>query len=175
MTSAQKARLAEIDSLIAQLQQEKESINPYSNLKSYPNKSFGEGWSEPHILARCPSFLRADSKGYDFESAGLGRTEVKSCRLPATTVNQCHPQDCDNFLFAFYDCDECEDYLYLIPSKDFMKFGPSAQHDRTGESCYSMSLSTKKRQALLQDYKITYEELELRAANGGYYVQNSSR
>lgn len=45
-----------------------------------------------------------------------------------------------------------------------MAFNPSAQHDRGNESCYSMSLGTKKRKELLEKYKISYQELELRAA-----------
>lgn len=165
MTTEQKNRIAEIDSQIASLMKEKETINPYSNLKSFSNKNFGEAWSEPHILARCPSFTKVDSKGYDFVSDGLGKVEVKSCRLPATTVNQCHPNDCDYFLFALYDCDECEDHLYLVPSENFMEFSPTVQHDRGESGCYSMSLKTKKRQELLKQYKVSYNELELRAAN----------
>lgn len=42
MTAEQKNRIAEIDSQIASLMKEKETINPYSNLKSFSNKNFGE-------------------------------------------------------------------------------------------------------------------------------------
>ena len=163
MTKEQKERIIEIDAQIASLMKEKEVINPYANLKSFSNKNFGEAWSEPHILAHCPSFTKVDSKGYDFTSKGLGKVEVKSCRLPATTVNQCHPNDCDYFLFALYDCEECEDHLYLVPSKNFMDFSPIAQHDRGESGCYSMSLKTKKRQELLKHYKIDYISLEAQA------------
>ena len=52
MTSAQKARLAEIDAQIAALQKEKEQINPFANLKALSNKAFGEGWSEPYIISQ---------------------------------------------------------------------------------------------------------------------------
>lgn len=165
MTAENKKRLAEIDALIAELKAEKEAIHPYANLKDFSNKSFGEAWSEPHILARCPSFERIDAKGYDFYSPALGKVEVKSCRLPANTVNQCHPNDCDWFLFALYDCEEDEDYLYLVPSNDFMDLNPSAQHDRGESGCYNMQIWTKARKKILEEkYRISYEELEKRAS-----------
>ncbi len=157
-----KKKLAEIDSQIELLKKKKESINPYSNLKSYNNKKFGEEWSEPHIIDNCPIFEIIDGKGYDFYNKKLGRIEVKSCRLPATTVNQCHPNDCDYFLFVFYDCDNYEDYLFLVPSKDFVeKFEPTPQHDRhkMTASCFNVSLGTSRRKELIKQYKVTYESL----------------
>ena len=162
LSDQDKQIISDIDKQIQELQEKKKKINPYSVLKSYSNKMFGEQWSEPHILKYCPSFERINGKGYDFYNPKLGKVEVKSCRLPATTVNQCHPQDCDYFLFVFYDCENYEDYLYLVPSNIFIKeFSPSVQHDRKLDdpSCYNVNLGTKNRLKKLQEYKTSYEEL----------------
>ena len=85
------ARITEIDIQIAILQEEKARLlgielksNPYMNLKSMANKSFGEGWSEVWVANKCPSLVSDRHPGYDFISKHLGRVELKSTRLPVS-------------------------------------------------------------------------------------------
>ena len=166
MNAIQKNRIAEIDRLIAELKAEKESLNPYANLKDLSNKSFGEAWSEPFIISRCPSFIQKDEKGWDLWSNALGRVEVKSSRLPCKqiTFNQCHPKDCDYFLFVLYDTEEGEETIYLVPAADFYKFSITVQHSRESKeeaSCFSMSGSSAGNKKKLQEYKIaSWQALE---------------
>lgn len=161
-----KERIREIDEIIAKLKAEKESLNPYANLKDLSNKNFGEEWSEPYICSKCPSFERKDQKGWDLWSDALGRVEVKSSRLPCKqiTFNQCHPYDCDYFLFVEYDTEEITENIFLVPSKDFFTFGVSVQHSR-GEKeqadCFTLSGTTKANKERLEHYRIqNWEELE---------------
>lgn len=166
VTTVEKNRLIEIDNLIAQLMAERETINPYANLKSISNKEFGEAWSEPEIIRHCPSFCRVDEKGWDLWSESLGRVEVKSSRLPCKqiTFNQCHPKDCDYFLFVLYDTVEGEAYKYLVPAKRFFDFSITVQHERKTKeeaSCFSMSGSSKTNKEKLAEFFISsWEDLE---------------
>ena len=133
-------------------------------MQDLKSKAFGETWSESHILERCPKLERINSKGYDFYNKNLGKIELKSFRVPTkkgSTANQCHPKECDYFLFAFYDVEDYEDYLYLISSIDlWQEFSRSPQHDRNLiPTCFSVKLDTKENKEKLQKYKISYEEL----------------
>lgn len=161
-----KARIEEINHIITQLKAEREALNPYANLKELSNKNFGEEWSEPYICSKCPSFEKKDQKGWDLWSDALGRVEVKSSRLPckSITFNQCHPYDCDYFLFVEYDTEEITEHIFLVPSSDFFSFSTSVQHtrnDRERAECFTLSGSTKKNVQLLEKYRVNgWEELE---------------
>lgn len=172
-----RKRIQEIDEQIAALQAEKALLlgeelktNPYADLKSMANKSFGEGWSEPWVASKCPSMVRDNHPGYDFSTVGLGRVELKSTRLPLTkiTYNQCHPHDCDYFLFIDYDTINGTEDIYLMSSEDFMLLHPSIQHERKSAEegeCFSATGCTCKRNAeILKSYKLRgWDELELYA------------
>lgn len=166
-----KARIAEIDALIAKLKEEKLALNPYANLKDLSNKSFGEEWSEPYICSKCPSFEQKDQKGWDLWSESLGRVEVKSSRLPCSgiTFNQCHPYDCDYFLFVEYDTVEICEHIFLVPATDFFMFSIGVQHTRNDKEhaeCFTLSGTTKKNVQLLENYRVNgWEQLE-RLASG---------
>lgn len=161
-----KKRIIEIDKQIELLKAEKLQLNPYANLKDLPNKAFGEGWSEPYICSKCPSFEQKDQKGWDLWSETLGKVEVKSTRLPCRqiTFNQCHPYDCDYFLFIEYDIEEITEHIFLVPSTDFFSFGHSVQHTRsidTKANCFTMSGSSKRNRELLEKYRVMgWEALE---------------
>lgn len=168
-----KNRIAEIDILIAQLQEERAALlgivmenNPYAKLTAMAPKLFGE-WSEKYICEKCPSLDRRNQKGWDLWSEALGRVEVKSSRVPnksGVTFNQCHPYDCDYFLFVIYDTEEAKEDLFLVPSIDFSKFEASPQHTRNDKDhaeCFNMLASAKKRATLLENYRVHgWEELE---------------
>ena len=166
MTIEQKNRLIEINKTIEALMAEREAINPYANLKAISNKAFGEAWSEPEIIRHCPSFTQCDEKGWDLWSDALGKVEVKSSRLPCRqiTFNQCHPRDCDYFLFVLYDTEEADVIIYLVPAKRFFDFSITVQHDRKSKeeaSCFSMSGSNLTNQAKLKEFLIpSWEALE---------------
>ena len=171
------ARIIEIDEEIARLQEEKArllgeeiKINPYANLKSLSNKSFGEGWSEPWVNSKCPSLVMDRHAGYDFTSKTLGRVELKSTRLPLTkiTYNQCHPHDCEYFLFIDYNTEDGTEDIFLMPSAEFFSIHPSIQHERKSAeegACFSATGCTCKRnQKILEKYRISsWVELEKRA------------
>lgn len=164
-----KERIQQIDKMIEELKQEKLRLNPYANLKDLSNKSFGEEWSESYICSKCPSFERCDQKGWDLFCEGLGRVEVKSSRLPCgqITFNQCHPYDCDYFLFVEYDTEKVEEHLFLVPADDFFLFGVTVQHARENKeqaTCFTLSGSSRKNTALLEQYRISsWEALEQKA------------
>lgn len=169
MTQEQKDRLVEIDKQIAELLTEKEAINPFSNLKNMNNKTFGEEFSEPFIISKCPNLIKDNSAGHDVRTVGGELWEIKSCRLPLKkiTFNQCHPLECDKFLFALYDTEEGDVLLYLIPSKDIELFAPTSQHIRGSMDCCSVSWGVKKRRDLEEKYRIeSFERLSQEAANG---------
>ena len=161
-----KNRIAEIDKMIEELKAEKLRLNPFANLKDLSNKAFGEQWSEPYICSKCPSFIQKDQKGWDLWSNKLKRVEVKSSRLPCAqiTFNQCHPYDCDYFLFVEYDTITADVHLFLVPSSDFFLFSTGVQHTRNSREeaeCFTLSGTTRKNQILLEKYRInSWEELE---------------
>lgn len=160
-----KERIAEIDKLIAELKAEKEQLNPYANLKDMSNKKFGEEWSETYICSKVSGFERRDEKGWDLWNAKLGRIEAKSSRLPCAqiTFNQCHPNDCDYFLFVEYDTENITEHIFLVPASDFFSFGVSVQHSRTDVSCFTLSGSSQKNKRLLEQYRLAgWAELEER-------------
>lgn len=168
------ARIAEIDAQIASLQEEKArllgielQVNPYANLKALGNKAFGEGWSEPWVASKCPSLIRDRHPGYDLVSKNLGRVELKSTRLPLTkiTYNQCHPHDCDYFLFIDYHTQDGTEDIFLLPSANFFDICPSIQHERKNADegdCFSATgCSCKKNKNILEQYRVaSWEELE---------------
>lgn len=174
------ARITEIDIQIAALQEEKARLlgielksNPYMNLKSMANKSFGEGWSEVWVANKCPSLVSDRHPGYDFISKHLGRVELKSTRLPLTkiTYNQCHPHDCDYFLFIDYNTQDGTEDIFLLPSANFFDIHPSIQHERKSAeegACFSATgCSCKRNKVILEQYRVaSWEELEKIA--GGY-------
>lgn len=169
MTLEQKERIKEIDRLIAELMAEKEAINPFANLKNMNNKNFGEEFSEPYIISKCPNLIKDNSTGHDVRTVGGELWEIKSSRLPLKkiTFNQCHPTECDKFLFVLYDTDEGDVLLYLVPSKDIELFAPSSQHVRGSLDCCSVSWGVKTRHSLEEKYRIeSFEQLSLEAANG---------
>lgn len=172
MTSAQKARLAEIDRQIAALQKEKEQINPFANLKALSNKAFGEGWSEPYIINQCSNLIQDNGNGHDLGTAAGEQWELKSSHLPCVniTFNQCHPYECDKFLFILYDTIEGEVIIYLVPSKDIKKnFHYSRQHTHTAAKedadCVSIAYSVVNKKILEENYRVKdFEELNRLAA-----------
>jgi hypothetical protein len=161
-----KEQIAELDKQIEILKAKKLALNPFANLKDLGNKNFGEQWSEPYICSKCPSFEQKDEKGWDLWSNKLGKVEVKSSRLPCgqITFNQCHPYDCDYFLFVEYDTEYADVHIFLVPSKDFFQFGVSVQHTRANREeaeCFTLSGSTRKNVTLLERYRVaSWEELE---------------
>lgn len=170
MTAQEKqARIIELKRQKQAIEEELVQLNPFSQLKSMSNKAFGESWSEEYICTRCPSFIRKDEKGWDLWSDALGRVEVKSTRLPCKkiTFNQCHPYDCDYFLFVEYDTEIGNAQMFLVPANKFFLFSPSVQHsreDKDNASCFTLNGSSKSNQEKLQAYCIeTWEELEKRA------------
>lgn len=167
-----KERIAEIDRLIKELLTEKENLNPYANLKAMSNKVFGESWSEEFICSKCPGFERRDEKGWDLYSNGLGRVEVKSTRLPCKqiTFNQCHPYDCDYFLFVEYDTEDIAEHIFLVPANKFFDFGVSVQHSRADKEeaeCFTLSGSSKKNKELLEQYRVANWECLQKLATEG--------
>ena len=168
------ARITEIDAQIAALQEEKArllgieiKINPYANLKAMANKSFGEQWSEAWVASKCSSLVSDRHPGYDFTSSQLGRVELKSTRLPLTkiTYNQCHPHDCDYFLFIDYHTQDGTEDIFLMPSENFFDIHPSIQHERKSAdegACFSATgCSCKRNKEILEQYRVaSWEELE---------------
>lgn len=164
MTNEQKQRYNELLQIIHAAEEELIQLNPYARLKQMSNKEFGEQWSESYILSKVPHFKKDNGLGHDFIHPILGKIEVKSCRLPCSTItyNQCHPDECDHFLFVNYDTIDGTETIYLVPSIDISNdkiFSKSKQHSREG-GCYTVSGSTWKNAAALENYKIgTLENL----------------
>lgn len=158
MTEAQSKRYNELLQIIQNAEEELIQLNPYARLKQMSNKEFGEQWSESYILSKVPQFKKDNGLGHDFMHSILGKIEVKSCRLPCSTItyNQCHPEECDHFLFVNYNTNNGTETIYLVPSIDISNdkfFSKSKQHSREG-GCYTVSGSTRKNAAALENYKI---------------------
>ena len=157
--------VSELKKIIADCKKRICEINPYGNLKEMSNKEFGEGWSEKYILSKVPLLKKDNSIGHDMFSEKYGRIEVKSARLPLTTItyNQCHPYECEYFLFVNYDTENGGEEIFFVPSKDILNeelFSKSKQHSRTEESCYTISGSTKKNKQSLTQYRfMTFSDL----------------
>lgn len=166
-------RIQEIKQLIAELQTELFQLNPYAELPYMSNKMFGEGWSEPYVLSKCDGLKKDNSAGHDFYSNKLGKVELKSSRLPnkGITYNQCHPYECDCFLFINYNTDDGTEEIYLVPSKDIVDsslFSLSVQHSRTEGCCYSLNMKTQKNQKSLANYHIPNFETLNKIAKEGF-------
>ncbi len=152
--------ISELRQIINECEKRILEINPYGNLKSMSNKEFGERWSEPYILSKVPNLQKDNSTGHDMCSEKYGRVEVKSARLPLTTItyNQCHPFECEYFLFVNYDTENGGEEIFFVPSKDILNeklFSKSKQHSRQEEGCYTVSGSTKKNQQSLSNYRFS--------------------
>ena len=86
------------------------------------------------------------------------------------TFNQCHPYECDKFLFVLYDTIEGEVIIYLVPSKDIKeKFHYSRQHTHAAAKedadCISITYSVANRKILEENYRVKdFEELNRLAA-----------
>lgn len=131
MTNAEKTRLQEINEQIAILMKEKATLNPYAGLKDMSIKKFGEQWSESWIRSKCPNLTKNNGSGHDLLAANGELWEVKSSRLPCKkiTFNQCHPYECNRFLFVLYDTENASELIYLVPAEDIKKkFKYSRQH-----------------------------------------------
>lgn len=157
--------VSELRQIIAECEKRISELNPYGNLKSLSNKAFGEEWSEPYILSQVPALRKDNSAGHDMFSEKYGRVEVKSARLPLKTItyNQCHPYECEYFLFVNYDIENGGEEIFFIPSRDIINeqlFSKSKQHSRIEESCYTISGSTKKNKQSFSKYRfMTFSEL----------------
>lgn len=161
MTQAEKDRLREINRQIEILQAEKAALNPYAGLKDMSNKAFGEKWSENWICSKCPNLTKNNGSGHDLRSANGKLWEVKSSRLPALqiTFNQCHPYECDYFLFVLYDTVEGEEIIYLVPSEDIKnKFCYSRQHEHSASKeeadCISIGYNKTNKNLLETEYRV---------------------
>lgn len=165
-------RIAELKEIVENATRELNDLlrenNPYVDLKSYSNQKFGQGWSEPYVASKCPSFIRENTHtGYDFITAGLGKVELKSTRLPckSTAYNQCHPYECDYFVFIDYDTENGTEDIYCFPAKDLKgKLAYSKQHNYEGakeESPCVMVKRSKSNLEKLSSYKLSgWEALE---------------
>lgn len=141
MTDEECKELEELEKELKRIKNRIKELNPYASLKEMSNKEFGEGWSEKYILSKCPFFKADNGLGHDFIYQ-LGTVEVKSSRLPCKqiTYNQCHPNECDFFLFINYDTTNGIEEVYFVPSDDILNetiFSKSKQHSRDG-SCYTI-------------------------------------
>ena len=157
-------RLKELDESIAKLQKEKMELNPFANLKSMANKAFGE-WSEEYVVSKVKNIVIRHGVGKDLYSEKLGRIEVKSTRsVKGITFNQIKPDYSDYHLFVIYDIDNIDTILYLVPNKLFnSELSISKQHNYDGDgNCYTMR-DTKNNLHILEQYKISWEELDAKA------------
>lgn len=157
--------VSELRQIITECEKRISELNPYGNLKNLSNKAFGEEWSEQYILSQVPSLRKDNSAGHDMFSEKYGRVEVKSARLPLKTItyNQCHPYECEYFLFVNYDTENGGEEIFFVSSKDIINeqlFSKSKQHSRMEESCYTISGSTKKNKQSFARYRfMTFSEL----------------
>ena len=171
MTEAQKIRIAEINTQIAVLQAEKAALNPYAGLKDMSPKKFGEQWSESWIRSQCSNLTQNNGSGHDLLAANGELWEVKSSRLPCgeITFNQCHPYECDRFLFVLYDTMTGDETIYLVPAADIKaKFCYSRQHGhgtcKEDADCISVGYGKTNRELLEKNYKVeSWEALNLLA------------
>lgn len=157
--------LDELNELSALLEKKKSEVNPYANLKSMSNKEFGESFSENLLCEKVKGLSHNNGAGHDLHSDKLGELEVKSVRLPVKsgwTMNQVHPQDCDGFLFAFYDTVKGTEKFCYVPSDEILSnFSCCRQHTREdgNPSCWSIH-SSKKNEATLEKYYVgSFKEL----------------
>ena len=161
MTIAEKARLKEIDEQIAILMKEKASLNPYAALKDMSPKKFGEQWSEDWIRSKCSNLTKYNGSGHDMKAANGELWEVKSSRLPCKeiTFNQCHPYECNRFLFVLYDTVNGDETIYLVPAEDIKKkFSYSRQHghdvSKEEADCISVGYGVSNKKILEANYKV---------------------
>lgn len=163
MTFEEKRKeLIEIDKKIEALMARKLELNPFANLKAMSNKQFGEQWSESYIREKCPNLIKNNGRGHDVITMNGEKWEIKSIRLPCknTAFNQCHPFDCDKFLFVGYDCETGEVYLYLVPSNEIKEnLNYSAQHsygkEKEEADCIMVPFSQTNQRKLQEKYLIS--------------------
>ena len=161
MTNAEKARLREINEQIAVLMKEKAALNPYAGLKDMSPKQFGERWSESWIRSKCSNLTKQNGSGHDLLAANGELWEVKSSRLPCKeiTFNQCHPYECNRFLFVLYDTENGDETIYLVPAEDIKeKFCYSRQHGHAASKeeadCVSVGYGKTNKKILEDNYKV---------------------
>lgn len=157
MTVEERVEFEENQKKIEELLERQKQLNPYYNLKLMSNKEFGEQWSESYILSQCSNLQKDNSRGHDFYNKNFGRIEVKSSRLPnkGVTYNQCHPYECEYFLFVNYNTIDGSEQIYFVPSEKILDsdlFSITKQHSRDEGTCYSMSGSTKKNKTSLGEF-----------------------
>lgn len=157
MTPEERIEFENNQKEIERLLERQKQLNPYYGLKLMSNKEFGEQWSEPYILLQCSNLQKDNSRGHDFYNEKFGRIEVKSSRLPnkGITYNQCHPYECEYFLFVNYNTIDGSEQIYFVPSEkvlDSSLFSITKQHSRDEGTCYSMSGSTKKNKASFETF-----------------------
>ena len=172
MTNAEKTRLQEINEQIAILMKEKAALNPYAGLKDMSPKKFGEQWSESWIRSKCPNLTKNNGSGHDLLAANGELWEVKSSRLPCKeiTFNQCHPYECNRFLFVLYDTESGNELIYLVPAEDIKKkFHYSRQHghgvSKEDADCVSVRYGSTNKKLLENLYRVdSWEALNVLAS-----------
>lgn len=167
MTNAEKIRLQEINEQIAILMKEKAALNPYAGLKDMSIKKFGEQWSESWIRSKCSNLTKNNGSGHDLLAANGELWEVKSSRLPCKKIcfNQCHPDECNRFLWVLYDTENGNELIYLVPAEDIKKkFNYSRQHSHKNSKedtdCVLVQYAGANKKLLEDFYKVdSWEDL----------------
>lgn len=160
MNAKEKKRYNEIVLDIERLQNELKHLNPYAHINYLSNKEFGNDWSENYIVSKVPSLRRYNGTGFNMIS-NIGTIDVVSTRILSGTVtfNQLHPDECDWFLFVFYNIIEGTEKIYFVPSellKDKSLFKITKQH---GSGCYCMTTSPYNMSSLKYFIVHSWEEL----------------
>lgn len=172
MTEAQKNRMVEIDNQIALLLAEKAALNPYAGLTAMTNQEFGQQWSETWIRSKCSNLCKDNGTGHDLRAKNGELWEVKSSKIPRKSkivFNQCHPYNCDRFLFVVYNTVEGTETLYLVPAADIKpKFNFSCQHSynksKEEADCITVTCTIANTELLEKNYKVeSWEALNLLA------------
>lgn len=158
------SRVDELKKQINQLEEELFSLAPFLATEKMANKKFGE-WSEDYILSKVPVLNTHRGMGKDMFSESLGNIEVKSTRNPHKfTFNQIKPEYSDYHIFISYDLESANENIFLVPNTDLVRFSMSKQHnyEEGHDNCYTLS-STITNKKLLEEYRVTWEELNGKA------------
>ena len=153
------SNVLELREQIRKLEEQLYQIAPFLQTEHMANKAFGE-WSEEYILSQVPSWKKARGMGRDIYSEKFGVIEVKSTRNPDKfTFNQIKPQYSDYHLFITYDLEKGAINIFFVPNTDFIHFSMSKQHNYDGEAnCFTLS-STIANKRLLENYRVSWEDL----------------
>lgn len=157
-------KLKLIDLQIKELQEQKLKLNPFANLRQLSNKAFGE-WSEDYVVEQAPNIEKKNGIGRDLISKNLGKIEVKSTRnTKGITFNQIKPQYSNYHLFVIYDIDNIETTQFLVPNDILVnQLKMSKQHNYSAEGNVFTLSDTKANMAILEEYKVSWEELNAKA------------